>query len=136
MAAKEQRAKKSILQSKIPYSAPRLVIYGTLHQLTQAKPGRAAEGHGATPRVPPCWIAEVLYGVDDVRTQFLRSWLVHVYAATLTGTMVIRLYTACGRQVARMAGRSSFLRRVLRPLFDAALSRALRDYRLLAEPAP
>lgn len=134
MAAKKQGGEENITRSKTPYSAPRLVIYGTLHQLTQAKPGRAAEGHGITPRVP-CWIAEVLYGVDDARTHLLRSWLTQVYVCTLAGSVVVQLYMACGRQIARLAARSSLMRGILRPLFDAALKRALRDYRLLATPA-
>jgi hypothetical protein len=135
MGAKEQRVEENIPRSKTPYSAPRLVIYGNLHQLTQAKPGRSAEGHGITPRVPPCWIAEVLYGVDDARTHLLRSWLTQVYIGTLAGSVVVQLYMACGRQIAGLAARSSFLRGILRPLFDAALTRALRDYRLLATHA-
>lgn len=130
----KQEAKQKPTRSRIPYSSPRLVVYGDLKQLTKAKPGRAAEAHGVTPRVPPCWIAEVLYGMDDPRTQLLRAWLTQVYARTLFGSAVVRLYATYGRQVARLAAQSSLLCSVLRPIFDAALTRALGDYRLLAHP--
>ena len=134
MDSKEQAKQKST-SSRNPYSSPRLVVYGDLRQLTQAKPGRASEGPGVTPRVPPCWIAEVLYGADDPRTHLLRSWLTQVYIGTLAGSVVVRLYVVYGRQIARLATRSSSLRSILRPLFDAALIRALRDYRPPATPA-
>jgi hypothetical protein len=129
----KQEAKQKPTGSRKPYSPPRLVVYGDLQQLTKAKPGRASEGHGITNRTP-CWIAEVLYGVDDPRTQLLRAWLTRVYACTLLGSAVVRLYATYGRQVARLAAQSSLLCSILRPIFDAALTRALSDYRLLAQP--
>lgn len=127
----KQQPKQKPTRSRKAYSSPRLVAYGDLQQLTKAKPGRAAEGHGITNRTP-CWIAEVLYGTDDPRTHLLRSWLTQVYVGTLAGSIVVRMYMAYGHQIARLARRSSRLRGILRLLFDAALTRALRDYRLLA----
>ncbi len=125
-------AKEKPTSSRKPYSSPRLVAYGNLEQLTKAKPGRAVEGSGHTPKVPSCWIAEVLYGADDPRTHLLRSWLTQVYSVTCVGSVVVYLYIVFGRQVAPMVRRSSLLRGALQPLFDAGVSRALRDYCLHA----
>ncbi len=131
----KRSAEEKLPIARKPYTSPRLVIYGDLHQLTKAKPGRASEGAGLTHRTPPCWIAEVLYGAEDPRTHLLRSWLTQVYIRTLAGSFVVQLYVACGRQIARLAKRSSWLRGFLRPLFDAAVARALRDYSLHTTPA-
>jgi hypothetical protein len=79
-----------------------------------------------------CWIAEVLYGVDDNRTHLLRAWLTRVYARTTVGSAIVALYRAFGKRVARWARRSALLRRVLTPLFDAGVAAALRHYTLAA----
>lgn len=72
----------------------------------------------------PCWIAEVLYGVDDIRTLTLRSYINGPFRQTIFGSVVRKIYIAIGRQVAWAARRSSALRWLLKPLFDKALARA------------
>lgn len=74
-----------------------------------------------------CWIAEVLYGVDDPRTHLLRSWLNDEFKRTRFGRAVMWLYRKYGARVAVRVKRSRFLRAILTPLFELALSAAYRD---------
>jgi hypothetical protein len=74
-----------------------------------------------------CWIAEAIYGVDDTRTHIVRAWLNGPFADTVIGGAVMRLYLAIGQHIAAVARRSKMLRATLKPLFDAALNRALRE---------
>jgi hypothetical protein len=74
--------------------------------------------------VTPCWIAEVLYGIDDPRTHTIRAWLRGPFRDTVAGSSLVTLYLAIGRPVAWVARRSSWLRAALKPLFDAALRKA------------
>jgi len=68
-----------------------------------------------------CWIAEAIYGKDDIRTHAVRQWLNAEYARTRVGSMVMAVYRRVGRQVARMRWACA----VLKPLFDIALREAL-----------
>ena len=73
----------------------------------------------------PCWIAEVLWGVDDRRTHLLRKWLVTVWEKeSFIGRVVVGVYRRVGQQVAKLASRSRLLQRLLRPLFNSGLRRA------------
>jgi hypothetical protein len=112
-------------EPKKPYSAPRLVKYGDLRQLTRGGTGRRRDAIGRT-RI--CWIAEVLYGADDPRTHLLRMWLVDVYSKTAIGSIVVALYKLFGRELSALVRRSSLLRQMLRPVFDAGLVRAHRHF--------
>jgi hypothetical protein len=111
---------------KKPYSAPRLVKYGDLRQLTRGSHGRRAD-RSVTPS-RPCWIAEVLYGTDDPRTHLLRIWLVDVYSKTAVGSVVVAVYRRFGRELSVLVRRSSLLRGVLHPVFEAGLVRAQRHF--------
>lgn len=71
-----------------------------------------------------CWIAEAIYGVDDSRTHTVRAWLNGPYRATFIGSLVMDVYWAIGRPVAWAVRRSSPLRALFKPLFDAALRKA------------
>jgi hypothetical protein len=116
-------------EPKKPYSAPRLIKYGDLQQLTRGGHGFRADVGGPTPSKPgrgPCWIAEVLYGAEDIRTHLLRMWLVDVYSKTPVGSMVVAVYRKFGPEMAALAKRSSLLRGILRPVFEAGLVRAHR----------
>jgi hypothetical protein len=117
-------------EPKKPYSAPRLVKYGDLRQLTRGGRGRRLDATGSRTRI--CWIAEVLYGAADPRTHLLRMWLVDVYSKTATGSIVVALYKLLGRQLSTLARRSSLLRGILRPLFEAGLVRAYKHFISLA----
>lgn len=75
-----------------------------------------------------CWIAEAIYGVDDPRTHLIRAWLGGPFAETWLGSKVMTLYRAFGQRIAAVARRSPSLRAILRPLFEAALRRALAWY--------
>ncbi len=69
-----------------------------------------------------CWIAEAIYGTNDVRTHVLRAYLNGPFRKTLKGALIMRAYLAVGRQVAWVARRSSWLRNMLRPAFESALA--------------
>jgi hypothetical protein len=116
-------------EPKKPYSAPRLVKYGDLRQLTRGNHGFLSDAGGASATKfgrRPCWIAEVLYGAEDPRTYLLRMWLVDVYSKTPAGSMVVAVYRKFGPEMAALAKRSSLLRGILRPVFEAGLVRAHR----------
>jgi hypothetical protein len=79
---------------------------------------------GAYTGAKACWIAEVLYGVDDLRTHLLRAWLNEEYAKTFVGGLVMKLYRRFGQRIARKLRRHTWLQRFFRPLFDHWLRRA------------
>jgi len=61
-----------------------------------------------------CWVAEELYGVDDVRTHLARAW---VRAHPQNG--FVRLYQRHGRQWARWLAVNPWAKPILRPIWDA-----------------
>ena len=131
MKAREGTLAHDAPEPKKPYSTPRLVKYGDLRQLTRGNHGFISDAGAATASrlgrgANPCWIAEVLYGADDPRTRLLRMWLVDVYSKTPVGSMVVAVYRKFGREIAALAKRSSLLRGILRPVFEAGLVRAHR----------
>ena len=113
-------------EPKKPYSAPRLVKYGDLRQLTRGGRGRRADTGGSGTHTRVCWIAEVLYGAADPRTHLLRMWLVDVYSKTAVGSIVVALYKLFGRELSTLVRRASLLRRMVRPVFEAGLVRSPR----------
>ena len=115
-------------EPKEPYSAPRLVKYGDLRQLTRGGRGRRNDTGGAGTHTRICWIAEALYGAADPRTHLLRMWLVDVYSKTAIGSIVVALYRLVGRELSVLVRRSSLLRRMVRPVFEAGLARAHRHF--------
>lgn len=129
MQTREDTRDHKAAEPKEPYSAPRLVKYGDLRQLTRGGRGRRRDAIGRT-RI--CWIAEVLYGADDPRTHILRIWLMDVYSRTALGSIVVAAYGRIGRQLSTLARRSSLLRGILRPLFEAGLVRAHKHFISLA----
>lgn len=82
---------------------------------------------GAGLAAAACWIAELLFGRVDWRTHLVRRWLNRVYARTPAGAVVVLLYRLIGRQVAWILARARPLQRLFRPLFAAALRRAVRE---------
>jgi hypothetical protein len=114
-------------EPKKPYSAPRLVKYGDLRQLTRGSHGRRADNHGGGV-TRPCWIAEVLYGADDPRTHLLRIWLADEYSKTAVGSIVVAVYKRFGRTLSALVRRSSLLQGLLRPVFEAGLVRAHKHF--------
>jgi hypothetical protein len=87
----------------------------------------ASAGIAAQAKPRSCWIAEAIYGIDDVRTHLVRAWLNGPFTETAMGEAVMWLYRKVGRAVAWLARRSSVLRRVLKPLFDMALRKAIGE---------
>jgi hypothetical protein len=109
---------QSVMQQQQAQKASTLSFIGEL----------AGAGGGALGRVfapPSCWIAEAIYGVDDLRTHIIRAWLTGPFERTLLGGAAMWLYRKFGRAVAYAVERSAFLRWLLKPIFDIALSRAL-----------
>ncbi len=72
-----------------------------------------------------CWIAEAIYGIDNPRTHLVRAWLNGPFKQTVLGSAVMWTYVKIGRHVASVVRRSNVLRRVLEPLFDLALGKAV-----------
>ena len=123
---RERKLAHDAPEPKKPYSAPRLVKYGDLRQLTRGSHGRRADA-GVRPS-RPCWIAEVLYGADDPRTHVLRVWLMDAYSKTAVGSIVVAVYTRFGRKLSALVRRSSLLQGLLRPVFEAGLVRAHKHF--------
>jgi len=115
---------------KRAYQPPKLVQYGDLQKLTRNGANGSGDGNnsGHLNQSKSCWIAEVLYGVNDSRTHLLRAWLNQVYIHTACGKFVMFSYRTAGHQVAALARRSAAIRALLLPLFDRGLRRAQAHY--------
>jgi len=110
------------------YSQPRLEYYGDVTKLTRGGGGTTGDGGGAMSMIP-CWIAEVLYGIDAPRTKLVRAWLTESYERRdLIGRIVVPLYTRFGVTVAGLLRRRPVLQSVFRPLFYRAVKRAHQEY--------
>jgi len=83
-----------------------------------------AAGAGAAQH---CWIAMAIYGDTDWRTLLLRSWLGDEFRRTWLGERIMRLYERYGERIAVYVRRWTWLRWSLRPLFELALARAIRE---------
>jgi len=104
----------NVLNEQQQQKASTLNFFGQLAQAAGQGAGLAAA----------CWIAEAIYGVDDMRTFVLRRYLNGPFCQHLSGRLVMALYRAVGRQVAWLARRSALLRGAFRPLFERALINA------------
>ena len=74
-----------------------------------------------------CWIAEAIYGVDDLRTHLVRAWLNGPFKQTKFGSVVMKLYMKYGERIAERVKKSKALKAVLKPVFDMALYCAIKD---------
>ena len=84
--------------------------------------GSAMEGIAALAAL--CWIAEVLYGVNDTRTHTVRAFLLGDFGKTWLGSKIVFLYKKFGKRIAAIAKQSSLLRTVLKPIFNWFLKEA------------
>lgn len=75
-----------------------------------------------------CWVAEVIYGVDDERTHLVRKWLKNDFIKDPEGSKVVITYALHGRQIAELAKKDSKLRTALKPWFDKGVAEARRVY--------
>jgi hypothetical protein len=110
------------------YSPPQLVYYGDITKLTRGGGGTAGDGGGAMSMIP-CWIAEVLYGVDAPRTRLVRTWLLESYKRrNFIGRIAVPIYARVGVRVASVLRSWPVLRAAFRPVFDLAVQRAYREF--------
>jgi hypothetical protein len=110
---------------KRKYKAPRLICYGDVATVTRGATGGMADGHSGTSRTP-CWIAEVLYGIDAPRTQLIRSWLRECFELREPWSLVVvPLYCRFGQRIAGFLRTYPACKSVVRPLFDFGMARAL-----------
>ncbi|MGH9348003.1 MAG: hypothetical protein ACRD26_12150 [Vicinamibacterales bacterium] len=110
---------------KKPYEPPCLTCYGKFKDLVQGTGGVMGDGGANMSRA--CWVAEVIYGVHDVRTHLIRAWLSRAAAGRFGWRMLLMIYEAVGPSVARVLPRSRILRALARPAFACLLARAVRD---------
>jgi hypothetical protein len=123
-------AKPRLGAPKKSYRTPVLSRYGDVRRLTRGGNGTGNEG-GVGPKSMTCWIAEALYGVDAPRTQLVRRWLTQSHErGVLWARIVVPLYARHGRAVAQGVRRSPIVAGLFRPVFDAAVRRASRDFAL------
>lgn len=73
-----------------------------------------------------CWIAEAIYGPQDFRTHVVREWLNTEFKLRPAGKLVMDFYLRFGERIASVVRKSGLLKFILRPLFDRALSEAIR----------
>jgi hypothetical protein len=115
---------------KKEYQRPQLVCYGDVALLTRGGKGKGTESgahSGGSSRM--CLVAEVLYGVDTPRTHLVRCWLMDRYERRKHWALiVVPLYRRLGKRIAPLARRYSIVSDALRPLFDSAVRRSLRQY--------
>jgi hypothetical protein len=110
------------VSNKKPYSPPRLIAYGHVKDIVQGGVGGRADG--ATTRQTGCWVADVLYGVDNPRTLVLRAWLRDIHTHGDRGWWFVELYRVVGPTVAGLLRRGRLPRGVLLPLFDRLAGKA------------
>lgn len=110
----------SVLNSQEQQKAQTLELVGSL----AGTAGSIATGGIAGLGGKPCWIAEVVYGVDDRRTHLVRAWLTGPFCSTLFGRCVVTLYVIVGEKVAALVRKSVMLRSLFTALFNVALGKA------------
>jgi hypothetical protein len=75
-----------------------------------------------------CWIAEVIYGVHDPRTQLVRAWLSECYERREPWSLVVvPLYRHFGQRIAVFLRNFPAFKSVFRPLFDLGVRCAQRE---------
>jgi hypothetical protein len=109
-----------------PYTKPRLTYYGHVKHIVQGQGGTGNDG-GPSGHSRPCWIAEVLYGVDAPRTLLLRGWLTDAYDRRCRWSFLISVYRIAGRTVAGLIRRGRLPSRLFIPLFDYLIVKANHD---------
>lgn len=75
-----------------------------------------------------CWIAEELYGTDDIRTHLVRRWLTEEFSKSAVGALLVSLYRKHGQRIARLVRRYRIVRGFFRPIFDRVLSNSVGFY--------
>ena len=118
-----------------PYTSPKMVSHGHVKDIIQGGGGMMADaGPPVGGASKSCWIAEVLYGVDDPRTLLLRASLSVAYDERRPGWMFIALYRRFGRTTANLIQRGYLPRQLFQPLFDGLVEKALTEsaYALVA----
>jgi hypothetical protein len=73
-----------------------------------------------------CWIAEGLYGTNDIRTHITRAYLSGPFAETWIGAIVMKVYRRFGRAIAWEVRHTPWVRKALQPLFDRALKAGIK----------
>ena len=71
-----------------------------------------------------CWIAEAVYGKNDLRVPLIRWWLKLWASESLVGAIVVALYRKLGQRIAHAVEHSKVLKAAFKPLFDVALGKA------------
>lgn len=79
-----------------------------------------ALGGAAIPKIP-CWIAEAIYGVNDIRTHTVRAYLNGTFKQSFYGRFIMNMYVKHGEAVAVKVRKSWLLKLAFRPLFELAL---------------
>lgn len=68
-----------------------------------------------------CWIAESVYGVNDLRTHLIRKYLNGEFKQTLGGKIIMFFYLLVGKQIAKIVRKSNTLQVGFKYLFDSLL---------------
>ena len=110
-----------------PYTPPRVISYGHVKDIIQGDTGKHADGPGVLSK-SQCWIAEVLYGVNDPRTLLLRAWLSAAHDQRRAGWWCIALYRRFGQTTANLIARGYLPRQLFQPLFDKLVEKALGEW--------
>lgn len=109
----------------------------TANEITQANasPWNAVIGAGAAlggaAVTHYCWIAEAIYGINDLRTLMIRAYLNGKFKTTFYGKHIMALYGKYGQAIAARVQKSWALRLVFRPFFEIALWRARKAIKAL-----
>jgi hypothetical protein len=110
-----------------PYTPPRVTSYGHVKDIIQGATGKKSDAAGVLSK-GGCWIAEVLYGVNDSRTLLLRAWLAAAYDQRRPGWRYIALYRRFGQTTANLIARGYLPRQLFQPLFDRLVENALGEW--------
>lgn len=110
---------KAVMDSQEAAKASTLGFLGTL---------AGAGGNIAAARMKGCWIAESIYGVDDVRTHVVREYLNGSFKRRWYGRLIMRAYLRFGVRVAAFLDRHAWLKPAVKPAFDFALWRAVKEH--------
>lgn len=124
---KPTAADTSKMPKKKPYTRPSLICYGKFKDLVQGVNGTKSDGAGQPRSRSGCWIAEVLYGIDDPRTHLVRAWLRRAAARRFGWRVFAAVYAAVGQQAAPLIARSRILRACVAPIFSNLVARASRE---------